>query len=83
MRQVQEFYADFYAVNPDLFTLNLGGTLALSRPKALYHPQDEVALKRCTAGLLALLLSFKVRGRASEGELPWQQPQQKYRARQR
>lgn len=61
VRQVQEFYADFYAVNPDTFTLNLGGTLALSRPKSLYSPSDELSLKRCTAGLLALLLSFKVK----------------------
>ena len=61
VRQVQEFYADFFAVNPDTFTLNLGGTLALSRPKASYTHADETALKRCTAGLLALLLSFKVR----------------------
>lgn len=26
VKQVQEFYADFYAINPDLFTLNLGQT---------------------------------------------------------
>jgi len=29
VKQVQEFYADFYAVNSDLFTLNLGQTCVL------------------------------------------------------
>jgi vacuolar protein sorting-associated protein 45 len=48
-------------VNPDTFTLNLGGTLALSRPKTAYTLAEEVNLKRCTSGLLSLLLGLKVK----------------------
>ena len=58
---MQEFYADFHAVNPDLFSLSLGGSLSLSRPKGAYAAADEANLKRCSAGLLSLLLSFKVK----------------------
>ena len=61
MRQVQEFYADFHAVNPDLFSLSLTGTLSLCRAKSGYSHADEANLKRCSAGLLSLLLAFKVK----------------------
>jgi len=61
VRQVQEFYADFHAVNADLFSLSLSGTLSLCRPKASYTHADEANLRRCSSGLLALLLSFKVK----------------------
>jgi vacuolar protein sorting-associated protein 45 len=61
VKQVQEAYADVYAVNPDVFTLNLGGTLALSRPKDAYSHADETNLKRCASALLSVLLSFKVK----------------------
>ena len=33
VKQVQEFFADFYAVNPDMFTLNLPGSTSLSRAR--------------------------------------------------
>ena len=33
VKQVQEFFADFYAVNPDMFTLNLPGSTTLSRAR--------------------------------------------------
>jgi len=61
VKQVQEYYCDYYAVNPDLFTLNLGGTLTLSRPKNSYAHSDEMNLKRCTSALLSVLLSFKIK----------------------
>ncbi len=61
VRQVQEFYADFHAVNMDLFSLSLSGSLSLSRPKATWAHVEETALKRCASGLLALLLSLKLK----------------------
>ena len=61
MHQVQEYYADYYAVAPDAFSLSLTSSLALSRPRAAYSTHEEGALKRAQQGLLALLLSLKVR----------------------
>ena len=61
VRQVQEFYADYYAVNTDLFTLNLGGSLSLSRPRSAYTVHETAAMARTTQGLLALLLSLKMK----------------------
>jgi hypothetical protein len=61
VKQVQEFYADFYAVNSDLFTLNLQGSLSLSRPRSAYSVHETAALQRSTQGLLAALLSLKMK----------------------
>ena len=61
VKQVQEYYADFYAVNTDLFSLNLSGTLSLSRPRASYTTHETAALGRSMQGLLALLLSLKMK----------------------
>ena len=59
--QVQECYADYFACAPDLFSLNLAGSLGLSRPKDQYAQADEGNLKRCSSALLAVLLSFKIK----------------------
>ncbi len=61
VQQVQEYYADYYAMNPDVFSLSLTSSLSLSRPRAAYSSHEEQALKRAQQGLLALLLSLKVR----------------------
>lgn len=61
VKQVQEFYADYYAVNPDMFTLNLSGSTSLSRPKSSYGTHEDTALKRTIQGTLALLLSLKLK----------------------
>jgi vacuolar protein sorting-associated protein 45 len=61
VHQVQEYYADYYAVAPDAFSLSLTSSLALSRPRASYSTHEEAAMKRAQQGLLALLLSLKVR----------------------
>lgn len=50
--EVQEFYGDFIAVNPHLFSLNL---LGVSRGRN-WEPS---MLQRCTQGLTAVLLSLK------------------------
>jgi vacuolar protein sorting-associated protein 45 len=61
VKQVQEFYVDFFPVNPDLFSLNLGGSLSLSRPRASYSVHESAAFVRTTQGLLAALLALKLK----------------------
>ena len=61
VKQVQEFYADYYAVNPDTFSFYLPGSLGLCRPRTYWGHPEESNLKRCTQGLLSVLLSLKVK----------------------
>jgi hypothetical protein len=58
---VQEYYADYYAINPDAFSLGQTASLTLSRPLAAHSTHEELVLRRAHQGLLALLLSFKVK----------------------
>lgn len=58
VRSIQEYFADFNVVNPDLFSLDL------SFPKHRIwgnNPDiwDPDSLQRCTEGIIALLLSLK------------------------
>ena len=58
VRSVQEYFADYIVVNPDLFTLNLGfpkQRLWANNPD-IWNPD---ALQRATEGIVALLLSLK------------------------
>ncbi|XP_069024792.1 LOW QUALITY PROTEIN: vacuolar protein sorting-associated protein 45 [Embiotoca jacksoni] len=50
--EVQEFYGDFIAVNPHLFSLNLQGV-------ARGRSWDPSMLSRCTQGLTSVLLALK------------------------
>lgn len=61
VQQVQEYYADFYPVNSDFFSLSITGSTGLSKPRQLYGHQEEAALKRTHQGLLATLLALKTR----------------------
>ena len=58
---VQEFYADFYAVNFDAFTLNLPSSLSLALPKDMWGSGQERNFDRAAQGVLALLLSLKLK----------------------
>src|SRR5437773_1124079 len=58
VRVVQEYFADYMVINPDLFSLNIGfpkQRLWGSNPD-LWNPD---ALQRTTEGVIALLLSLK------------------------
>ncbi|KAI9786829.1 MAG: vacuolar protein sorting-associated protein 45 [Geoglossum umbratile] len=58
VRAVQEYFADYMVINPDLFSLNIGfpkQRLWGSSPD-LWNPD---ALQRTTEGVIALLLSLK------------------------
>lgn len=50
--EVQEFYGDFIAVNPHLFSLNLHGV-------ARGRSWEPTMLSRCTQGLTSVLLALK------------------------
>ncbi|KAJ9663903.1 vacuolar protein sorting-associated protein 45 [Coniosporium apollinis] len=58
VRAVQEYFADYLVINPDLMSLDLGypGHRIWSTSPDLWH-QDS--LQRATEGVLALLLSLK------------------------
>ncbi|MCJ1395668.1 hypothetical protein MMC18_008554 [Xylographa bjoerkii] len=58
VRSVQEYFADYIVVNPDLFVLNLGfpKQRLWSNSPDLWNPD---ALQRSTEGVIALLLSLK------------------------
>ena len=58
---VQEFYADFYAVNVDTFTLNLPSSLALSLPRDMWGGGQERNFDRAADGVIGLLLAQKVK----------------------
>uniref|UniRef100_A0A7S4LBG7 Uncharacterized protein n=1 Tax=Eutreptiella gymnastica TaxID=73025 RepID=A0A7S4LBG7_9EUGL len=56
VKQVQEFYGDFYAINKDLFTLNIDSCAPLMRGQ-----WDQKLFDRMTSGILAVLLAMKRR----------------------
>lgn len=61
VKQVQEFYIDYFPINTDLFSLNLGGSLSLSRPRSSYSVHEAAAFTRTSQGLLAALLALKLK----------------------
>lgn len=62
VKNVHEFYADYLAINDDLFEFGLDGYLKLSRPRSHWTPMEDSHLfKRSVKGLLAVLLSLKLR----------------------
>lgn len=61
VKQVQEYYADYYAVNPDLFSLNAFRTRELHQPEAYWREAERSAFRRNVDGVLGLLLSLKKR----------------------
>lgn len=58
VRSIQEYFADFVVINPDLFSLNLGfpKQRIWSTSPEIWNPDS---LQRCTEGITALLLSLK------------------------
>ncbi|KAK5011122.1 vacuolar protein sorting-associated protein 45, partial [Cryomyces antarcticus] len=57
VRAVQEYFADYLVINPDLMTLDLGQRLWGHSPDLW----NQDSLQRSTEGVLALLLSLKKR----------------------
>lgn len=61
VKQVHEYYADFYPVGGAIYTLNVSGSLCLSVPRARWTRGEERMFDRAVQGLLAALLAFKKR----------------------
>ncbi|CAK7213712.1 vacuolar protein sorting-associated protein 45 [Sporothrix curviconia] len=63
VKRVQEYFADFVVVNPDLFTLDLGRTSTSSPITHIWGATPDAwngdALQRSTEGVLAALLALK------------------------
>ena len=60
VRQVQEFYADYLAVNRDLFDFDLRGVLRLCKNRGRWTRDEEDTLfRRSVKGLIAVLLSLR------------------------
>jgi vacuolar protein sorting-associated protein 45 len=55
IKQIQEFYGDFIAVNEDLFSLNMENSLSLTGP----GPYDPNLFDQTVQGILSMLLSMK------------------------
>merc|ERR1719387_1119824 len=60
VQQVQEFYADVYAVNHDLFSLNLPSTSKLTEDQTRWTSYEENNFDRTVEGLLATCLTMRM-----------------------
>jgi len=61
VHQVQEFYADVYAINPDLFSLSLPSTIKLTDLRGKWTSYEESLFERIVEGLLAACLALQMR----------------------
>ena len=60
VNQVQEVFADFQAINEDLFSLDVGSTLSLSLHSANnWSQQDHLTANRVIDGLFGLLMATR------------------------
>eukprot|EP01127_Copromyxa_protea_P020956 TRINITY_DN7086_c0_g1_i1.p1 TRINITY_DN7086_c0_g1~~TRINITY_DN7086_c0_g1_i1.p1 ORF type:complete len:561 (+),score=137.81 TRINITY_DN7086_c0_g1_i1:87-1769(+) len=58
VHEVQEFFGDYYAVNPDCWSLNLSPSSCISVGNS---PPSEAIVERIVEGLFSCLLSLKIR----------------------
>jgi len=58
---VQEIFADFYAINNELFTLNISDSIMHSFPRSRWRKAEEGSYFRTIDGVLASLLALKKR----------------------
>ena len=56
---IYEYYADYFAVNHDLFTLNISGSLLNSLPRSRWDANQQASFNRQCQGALSALLSLK------------------------
>mmetsp|Transcript_95452 Transcript_95452/g.269763 ORF Transcript_95452/g.269763 Transcript_95452/m.269763 type:complete len:579 (-) Transcript_95452:375-2111(-) len=60
VQQVQEFFADVYAVSHDLFSLNLPSTIRLCEDQTRWTSYEESVFERTIEGLLAACLTLRM-----------------------
>uniref|UniRef100_A0A7S0GVR4 Vacuolar protein sorting-associated protein 45 n=1 Tax=Amorphochlora amoebiformis TaxID=1561963 RepID=A0A7S0GVR4_9EUKA len=61
VKQLQEYYADYYAVNEDLWHANMGRSRSLYGKRSHWTSADHDVLQRITQAILAMMLSAKKR----------------------
>merc|ERR1719335_1712234 len=60
VRQVQEYFADIFAVNHDLFALNIPSTMRLYQPQSSWSSYEETVFERMVEGLLSACLGLRM-----------------------
>lgn len=60
VQQVQEFFADVFAVGHDLFSLNLHSTIRLTEPQETWSSYEESVFERIYEGLFAACLALRL-----------------------
>lgn len=60
VRQVQEYFADLFAVNHDLFSLNIPSTMRLYEPQSAWSSYEETIFERIVEGLLSACLGLRM-----------------------
>lgn len=60
VQQVQEFFADVYAVSHDLFSLNLPSTIRLTEEHSKWTSYEERVFERTIEGLLSACLTLRI-----------------------
>jgi len=60
VHQVQEFFADVYAVGHELFSLNLPSTILLTEDRSRWSSYEESVFDRTVEGLLAACLTLRM-----------------------
>eukprot|EP00927_Polykrikos_kofoidii_P047542 TRINITY_DN41758_c0_g1_i1.p1 TRINITY_DN41758_c0_g1~~TRINITY_DN41758_c0_g1_i1.p1 ORF type:complete len:587 (+),score=116.63 TRINITY_DN41758_c0_g1_i1:107-1762(+) len=60
VHQVQEFFADVYAVSHELFSLNLPSTIRLTGDQSKWSSYEESIFERIVEGLLAACLNLRI-----------------------
>ena len=63
VREVNEYFADYFVVNPDCFHCDIEHSLALSEPRAGWSSGrgQKAAFKRALQGVVSSLLSLKIK----------------------
>ena len=56
---IYEYYADYFAINHDLFTLNITNSLLNSLPRSRWDANQQTSFSRQVQGCMSALLSLK------------------------
>ncbi len=59
IKQIQEVYADYYVLNPDLFSLNIPSTYGITNIPSSWTSADKLCIDRITQGILSVLYSLR------------------------
>lgn len=63
IKEVQEYYGDFFAPGPKTFHLNIRNSLSMSLPRSEWARPQKKCFQRSLQGLISVLLSLKVKPR--------------------